>query len=76
MVSATALVVPQKGAPFECWSVELDALRADEVLVDIKATGICHTDIAVQQGKLPVPLPAILGHEGKSCIDSIEVIWC
>jgi aryl-alcohol dehydrogenase len=64
MVTATALVVPEVGAPIESQSVELDSLRPQEVLVDIKATGICHTDIAVRRGKLPVPLPAVLGHEG------------
>lgn len=64
MVQATALVAPQPGAPFQVQSVELDALRPHEVLVDMAATGICHTDIAVQHGKIPVPLPAVLGHEG------------
>ena len=64
MVSATAQVVAAIGSPFQRQIVELDELRANEVLVNVKACGICHTDIAAQQGKLPVPLPAILGHEG------------
>lgn len=66
MVSAVALVVQEKGASFELKSVQLDALQAHEVLVDLVATGICHTDIAVQQGKIPMKFPAVLGHEGRS----------
>lgn len=64
MVKATAFVVSSVGAEFQRTQVELDDLRPNEVLVDVKAVGICHTDIAVQHGKIPVPLPAILGHEG------------
>lgn len=64
MVSAKALIVPEIGAPFEWRSVELEEVRPHEVLIDMKATGICHTDIAVQQGKLPMRLPGVLGHEG------------
>jgi aryl-alcohol dehydrogenase len=66
MVSATALTVPQKGAAFELTNVELDTLRPREVLVELKATGICHTDLAVQHGHIPMPFPVVLGHEGNS----------
>jgi aryl-alcohol dehydrogenase len=65
MVSATAFVVRAAGAPFEQCTVELDGLRPNEVLIDLKATGICHTDIAVKEGKIPVPFPVVLGHEGE-----------
>lgn len=65
MIHATALVVPKEAAPFEIINVELDSLREHEVLVDIAATGICHTDVAVQQGKIPARFPAVLGHEGR-----------
>ena len=68
MVTAKALILPKVDPPFEQQLVELDELRPREVLVDVKATGICHSDIAVQQGKLPVPLPAVLGHEGDVAI--------
>lgn len=68
MVSATAYIVNKLGAAFEESTVELDSLRPTEVLVDLKATGICHTDIAVARGKIPVPFPAVLGHEGKAAI--------
>ncbi|RMJ02442.1 hypothetical protein BHE90_016256 [Fusarium euwallaceae] len=71
MAMATALIVPRKGAPFEMKTVQLDPLRAHEVLVDIKATGICHTDVAVQQGKIPMQFPAVLGHEGAGIVRAV-----
>jgi Zn-dependent alcohol dehydrogenase len=63
-VIATALVVYEKGGPFTETTVQLSPLRTDEVLVDLRATSICHTDLAVQHGKIPMPFPAVLGHEG------------
>jgi aryl-alcohol dehydrogenase len=64
MVTATAIVVPKLHAPFQLVQVELDSLRPDEVLVQLKATSICATDGAVQHGKIPLAFPAVLGHEG------------
>ena len=66
MVSATALIVPEKDAPFQVTEVQLDALRPDEVCVELKATSICATDVAVQHGKIPLPFPIVVGHEGMS----------
>ncbi|GKZ87940.1 hypothetical protein CBS63078_1612 [Aspergillus niger] len=63
MVQAKAFIVPEKQASFQSETVELDALQSGEVLVELKATGICQTDLVVQSGKIPVPFPAILGHE-------------
>lgn len=64
MVSATGLIVENTARPFIVDTVELGSLRAVEVLVELKATGVCHTDVAVQHGKLPGRFPAVLGHEG------------
>jgi aryl-alcohol dehydrogenase len=64
MVPATALVVNQQGGAFEVTHVELDRLQPSEILVKLKATGICHTDLAVQSGHIPMPFPVVLGHEG------------
>ncbi|GKZ67107.1 NAD/NADP dependent alcohol dehydrogenase [Aspergillus niger] len=71
MVQATAFVVPEKQASFQSKTVELDALQSGEVLVELKATGICQTDLVVQSGKIPVPFPAILGHEGAGMIRAV-----
>ena len=57
------------GKPLEVHTVELDGPRAGEVLVEIKATGICHTDEFTLSGADPEGLfPAILGHEGAGVV--------
>ncbi|GJP91863.1 NAD(P)-binding protein [Aspergillus niger] len=74
MVQAKAFIVPEKQASFQSETVELDALQSGEVLVELKATGICQTDLVVQSGKIPVPFPAILGHEGAGVIRAL-LLW-
>ena len=44
--------------------VELSAPRADEVVVQMEASGMCHADLSARSGSVPFPLPAVLGHEG------------
>jgi aryl-alcohol dehydrogenase len=67
-----AAIVEGVGAPFALSAVELAECQDHEVLVEIVATGICHTDIAVRDGDIPIPqLPAILGHEGAGKVISI-----
>ena len=57
------------GKPLEVMDVNLDGPRAGEVLVEIKATGICHTDEFTLSGADPEGLfPAILGHEGAGVV--------
>lgn len=60
----TAALAPGGGAPFELVEVVLDAPRNDEVLVDVVAVGMCHTDLSASSGAIPFPLPGVLGHEG------------
>ncbi len=64
----TAAVVQEVGAPFALTEVELQDPAPDEVVVQIAGAGICHTDIAVQHGHLPFPLPGVLGHEGSGTV--------
>ena len=57
------------GQPLEITEVNLDGPRAGEVLVEIKATGLCHTDEFTRSGDDPEGLfPAILGHEGAGVV--------
>ena len=51
--------------------VAATALRPDEVLVRIVASGICHTDLTVQRGHYPSGLPIVLGHEGSGFVEQI-----
>ncbi|MFG2592342.1 NAD(P)-dependent alcohol dehydrogenase [Streptomyces sp. NPDC048438] len=49
----------------------LDDPRPGEVLVRLVATGLCHTDLSVLSGRLPTPLPAVLGHEGAGIVEAV-----
>jgi S-(hydroxymethyl)glutathione dehydrogenase/alcohol dehydrogenase len=64
-----AAVAYKAGAPLVVETVQLDGPKAGEVLVEIKATGICHTDEFTRSGADPEGLfPAILGHEGAGIV--------
>ena len=64
-----AALATHAGAPLEVTEVNLAGPRAGEVLVEIKATGICHTDEFPLSGADPEGLvPAILGHEGAGVV--------
>ena len=64
-----AAVAHKAGAPLAIEEVDLEGPREGEVLVEIKATGICHTDAFTLSGDDPEGLfPAILGHEGAGVV--------
>ena len=64
-----AAVAFQAGKPLEIVEVDLDGPKAGEVMIEIKATGICHTDDFTLSGADPEGLfPAILGHEGAGIV--------
>src|SRR5690348_5055757 len=64
-----AAVAMKAGDPLVIQDVELEGPRAGEVLVEVKATGICHTDEFTRSGADPEGLfPAILGHEGAGVV--------
>jgi S-(hydroxymethyl)glutathione dehydrogenase/alcohol dehydrogenase len=64
-----AAVAFAAGQPLSIETVQLDGPRAGEVLVELKATGICHTDEFTRSGADPEGLfPAIFGHEGAGIV--------
>ena len=64
-----AAVAMEAGKPLEIMEVNLDGPKAGEVLVEIKATGLCHTDEFTRSGDDPEGIfPAILGHEGAGVV--------
>ena len=64
-----AAVAFEKGKPLEIVDVDLEGPKDGEVLVEVKATGICHTDEFTLSGADPEGLfPAILGHEGAGVV--------
>src|SRR5881227_2019266 len=69
IMETRAAVARQAGQPLSIETVRLDGPKAGEVLVEIKATGICHTDAYTLSGADPEGLfPAILGHEGAGIV--------
>ncbi len=64
-----AAVAWEAGQPLSIETIHLEGPQAGEVLVEIKATGVCHTDAYTLSGKDPEGLfPAILGHEGAGIV--------
>src|SRR6187399_677174 len=67
-----AAIAWKAGAPLEIETIDIEGPKAGEVLVEIKATGICHTDAYTLSGADPEGLfPAILGHEGAGIVREI-----
>jgi Zn-dependent alcohol dehydrogenase len=62
--TTTALVVPELNGKFELREIQLDDMQPNEVLVEIHASGLCHTDLSFATGVLPCERNAVLGHEG------------
>jgi len=68
-VEVKAAVAYEAGKPLSIETVQLEGPSAGEVLIEIKASGICHTDAYTLSGKDPEGLfPAILGHEGAGIV--------
>ena len=69
-----AAVALEAGKPLEVMEVNLEGPKEGEVLIEIKATGICHTDEFTLSGADPEGLfPAILGHEGAGVVVELGV---
>ena len=71
-MKVTAAVVREETQPFSVEELDLEEPRSDEVLVRVVATGMCHTDMIVRDQWYPVPLPAVLGHEGAGIVEKVS----
>ena len=67
-VNGIAAVARQRGAPLVVEEIELDAPRDDEIVVQMVACGVCHTDAKAREGYGGIRLPVVLGHEGAGII--------
>jgi S-(hydroxymethyl)glutathione dehydrogenase/alcohol dehydrogenase len=67
-ITVKAAVAQGKNLPLSVEEVQLRAPGEHEVLVQMKASGLCHTDLSVIEGKFPRPMPIILGHEGAGVV--------
>jgi len=66
-----AAVVRELKAPLMIETLELDEPRPNEARVRLVAVGVCHTDAIVRDGIYPMPLPAVLGHEGAGVVEQV-----
>src|SRR5690349_11094492 len=66
-----AAVVRSPRGPFVLEEAWIEEPRPEEILVRVVACGVCHTDAVMRDQEAPVPLPAVLGHEGSGVV--IEV---
>jgi S-(hydroxymethyl)glutathione dehydrogenase/alcohol dehydrogenase len=67
----TAAVLEEVRGPVVLQEVTLDELGHSDVLVRIRATGICQTDLDVVRGTLRYPLPIVLGHEAAGTVEAV-----
>jgi aryl-alcohol dehydrogenase len=67
----TAAVARQAGGPFTIEQLQIEAPREDEVRVRIVGAGLCHTDLIARDQAIPVPLPAVFGHEGSGVVEAV-----
>ena len=70
---AQAAVLRSSSTPMVIEAVEIAEPQPDEILVQIAGVGVCHTDMVMRDGLLPVPQPVVLGHEGAGRV--IAVGW-
>lgn len=67
-MKTTGALLREQQAAFEVTELDLADPGPDEVLVDIRATGVCASDAHTRSGRIPSPLPAVLGHEGAGVV--------
>jgi len=66
-----AAVMTAVGLPLEICDLDLEPPRAHEVMVRVAASGVCHSDLSMQDGTTMIPTPAVLGHEGAGIVEEI-----
>jgi S-(hydroxymethyl)glutathione dehydrogenase/alcohol dehydrogenase len=66
-----AAVLNKVNEPLAIDTLEMGPLAPNDVLVKVKASGLCHTDLEVIQGSLAYPLPIVLGHEGAGIVEAV-----
>jgi aryl-alcohol dehydrogenase len=70
-ITTTAAICRQPNEPLSIEDIEIPDPLGTEVLVKVTATGICHTDLSVIEGKLPFGRPCVVGHEGAGVVEAV-----
>jgi NDMA-dependent alcohol dehydrogenase len=63
-----AAICTSVGSPLEIVDLDLADPKAGEIRIELGASGVCHSDLSVTNGTLPLSLPAVLGHEGAGTV--------
>jgi S-(hydroxymethyl)glutathione dehydrogenase / alcohol dehydrogenase len=66
-----AAILWEQGQPLSVEAAELDGPGPGEVLVEVKASGVCHSDLHPARGDWPVKTPVVLGHEGAGIVREV-----
>ncbi|MBI6630879.1 Zn-dependent alcohol dehydrogenase [Pontibaca salina] len=66
-----AAVLHETNSPIKIETAQLNELGARDVLVKIRAAGLCHTDLEVIEGSLRLPFPIVLGHEAAGVVEQV-----
>lgn len=67
----TAAIASSPTQDFRLATVQMEPPRPDEVRVRIAGVGLCHTDLVARDQFIPIPLPAVLGHEGAGIVEAV-----
>ncbi|HWS89620.1 MAG TPA: zinc-binding dehydrogenase [Pyrinomonadaceae bacterium] len=70
-MNINAAILWEQGAPLSVEAASLGGPRAGEVLVEVKAAGVCHSDLHPARGEWPVRTPLVLGHEGAGVVREV-----
>lgn len=66
-----AAVLRERGQPLAIEDVAIDKPGPNEVLIRVVASGVCHSDLHIAEGKFPASLPCILGHETAGVVEAV-----
>ena len=66
-----AALLHEVGGPLVVETIEIGELQPTDVLVRVRASGLCHTDLEVIEGSLAYPFPIVLGHEGAGVVEAV-----
>jgi len=70
-MNINAAILWEQGAPLSVEGAELEAPRAGVVLVEVRAAGVCHSDLHPARGDWPARTPLVLGHEGAGVVREV-----
>ncbi len=66
-----AAIATAVGSPLEIADIDVADPKAGEIRIEMGASGVCHSDLSVVNGVLPIALPAVLGHEGAGTVTQL-----